>query len=204
MPFFRGRELLDPETFGEFMFPRSRTLSPVVSSPLSYYGADHPISGYPSNPRMLLARLYLQLGTFIDYYTGEHLESSISRVLRDRLDAAGEEEEEDMVEPPDGWTRLIPPIHRPLFPQLNISAFPPTFFIHGSQDTAVPIQDSYHLHKQLQSNGIESVMKVCPGMEHTFDYEPDAEQMWSDVFNEAFSFLEGRLSSSSGARITRG
>lgn len=184
-PFFRGRELLDPKTFSEFMFPNSITLSPVFSSPLSYYGSDHSIPGYPSNPRMLLARLYLQLGNFLDYYTDEH-QGSLSEILRDHLNA-----EKDMTFL--GWSSLIPLIHHPLFPQLNISSFPPTFFIHGSQDTAVPVEDSCSLHTQLQSNGIVTTLKVCAGMEHSFDYESDAEQRWAIVFDEAFAFLKDQL-----------
>jgi acetyl esterase/lipase len=182
-PFFRGRELLDPSSFLKFLFPNSVGLSPVYSSPLSYYGSEYPIPGYPSNPRMLLARLYLQLGNFLDYYTGEY-QRSISESLRAHLD-------KDMNL--QTWSSLIPSIHQPIFPQLNIPAFPPTFFIHGSQDTAVPVADSYNLHQQLQSNGIFTTLKVCAGMEHSFDYQPDAEQRWSTIFDEAFGFLKDQL-----------
>ncbi|KAF8532102.1 alpha/beta-hydrolase [Gautieria morchelliformis] len=186
-PFFRGREILDPKAFSDFIFPNSAVLSPVFSSPLSYYGTDHPIPGYPSNPRMLLARLYLQLGNFIDYYTGEH-QGSISETLRDHLSA-----DKDMAL--SDWSSLIPPAHQPLFPQLNVSAFPPTFFIHGSHDTAVPVEESQSLHRQLQASGIASILKVCTGMEHSFDYQPDAGLLWTSVFDEAFDFIKDQLHS---------
>ncbi|KAF8586306.1 alpha/beta-hydrolase [Ramaria rubella] len=185
IPFFRGRELLDRVTFSEYVFPHSRSLPSTASSQLSYYGSDHSIPGYPSNPRMLLARLYLQLGNFIDYYTGE-LQPSISDSLKDHLTSNTDGSLTD-------WPSLIPSHHQPLFPQLNVSSLPPTFFIHGSQDTAVPLHESCSLHRQLQSEGIVTVLKICDGMEHSFDYEPDAEQRWSVLFDEAFDFLKDRL-----------
>ena len=136
---------------------------------------------------MLLARFYLQLGVFIDYYTGEH-QDSLSETLRRHLNP-----EKDI--PLSDWSSLIPLVHQPIFPQLNISAFPPTFFIHGSEDTAVPAEDSRSLHRQLQSSGKFTTLKVCAGMEHSFDYQSDAEQQWTAVFDEAFSFLKDQLHS---------
>jgi acetyl esterase/lipase len=185
-PFFRGRELLNPESFSEFMYPNSSKIPSTSSSGLSYHGADHSIPGYPSNPRMLLARLYLQLGNIVDYYTGEH-EPSISERLRACLGANDDTS-------PRSWLSIIPPIHKSLFPQFNLSAFPPTFLIHGSKDTAVPVEESYNLHEELQSRGIATVLRVCDGMEHSFDYQADAEQRWSTVFDEAFQFLKVHLS----------
>lgn len=124
----------------------------------------------------------------MDYYTGEH-KTSISETLRSHLDRDMKLQD---------WSSLIPPMHQPIFPQLNASAFPPTFFIHGSQDTAVPVEDSRNLHRQLQLNGVVTELKVCPGMEHSFDYQPDAEQQWNIIFEEAFDFLKNQLQASEG------
>ena len=193
MPFFRGRELLDPETFSEFLHPNLAEISPTSSSPLSYHGADHSTPGSPSNPRMVLARLYLQLGNFIDYYTGEH-KPSISEKLRTCL---RDDEHSNITT----WRSLVPPRHQPLFPQFHLSAFPPTFLVHGSNDTAVPCQESCDLHTALRSEGIATVLRVCDGMEHSFDYEEDAAARWDAVFDEAFCFLERRLSAAGDAPV---
>ena len=80
-PFFRGRELLTPSEFPSFRYPESLLLPPITDSPQAYNSADSEKPGYPANPRMLLARLYLQEGNVLDYYTGQH-EPSLSERLR--------------------------------------------------------------------------------------------------------------------------
>jgi len=37
------------------------------------------------------------------------------------------------------------------------------------------------------------LLKICEGMEHSFDYNEDAEQRWSAVFDESFKFLDNIL-----------
>ncbi|OBZ71192.1 hypothetical protein A0H81_08412 [Grifola frondosa] len=61
--FFRGREMLDPTQFSEYLYPLSCDLAANPDSPLSYHPNTFHIPGYPSNPRMLLGRLYLQLAS---------------------------------------------------------------------------------------------------------------------------------------------
>ncbi|KIJ54242.1 hypothetical protein M422DRAFT_221782 [Sphaerobolus stellatus SS14] len=186
-PFFRGRELLDTTDFEPFLYPASQILPPISESPLTYHGPDHIIPGYPSNPRMLLARLFLQLGIYLDYYTGKH-EPSLSIPLREILNEKGSKKIE-LIKP------FLSAEEQKLFPQLYASAFPATFFIHGSNDTAVPVFESQSLSQLLQDSGVPTTLEICDEMEHSFDYEIDAEQRWSNTFDKAFEFIEGCFSS---------
>ncbi|KAF8512859.1 alpha/beta-hydrolase [Hysterangium stoloniferum] len=181
-PFFLGRELLDKSDFPNFIYPQSLDLPPTTSSKPTYHGPDYHIPGYPSNPRMFVARLFLQLGNYLDYYTGIH-NPSFSDQLRPRMS-----DKPQSLQPPP-----VPANDCQLFPQFNISALPPIFFIHGSDDTAVPAKESQSLYDQLHVFGTSAVLKICAGMEHSFDYQPDAEKLWGDIFDEAFTFLGGHL-----------
>ena len=128
-PIRPGMKMLDPKQFKEYLYPQSSCLEPVSDPPYAYHPPDHDTPGYPRNPRMLIGKLYLQLGTFLDYYTREH-EPSLSEHLRSlSIPALG-----------------VPEQHRRLFPQLGISpAWPPTCLAHGTSDTSVLVEESRHL-----------------------------------------------------------
>ncbi|KAG7445677.1 alpha/beta-hydrolase [Guyanagaster necrorhizus] len=179
-PFFRGRELLDPSNFTAHIFPTSATSSPIADSPLEYYPLTSPTTpGYPANPRMLLTRLYLQCGIFLDYYTGAH-EPSLSATLRTRAPPIPIEE----------FTLK----HGILFPQMNVTgAWPPTLFVHGEIDTAVPADESRHLHSLLVDAGVKTEIIVIDGMEHSFDYAPDCEEKFGAIFDRIVVFLGNKL-----------
>ncbi|KAI5836279.1 alpha/beta-hydrolase [Schizophyllum commune Tattone D] len=168
-PFFRGRELLDPDSFADFLHPRAGRLSPISVSPLAYHPNDSSTPGYPANPRMQLARLYLQMGNFLDYYTGQH-EPSLSAAL---LELNGEVSNED----------AVPAQHRRLFPQFNVSSpWPPTLICHGENDTAVPLAESVCLRDLLHEAGAPVNLRVITGREHSFDYAPGVEDELGGVF----------------------
>ena len=187
VPFFRGRELLDPADFPQFLYPESARLPVISGSPLAYHDASYHIPGYPANPRMLLARLYLQLGTFLDYWTGLH-EPSISGTLRRVCEEDAQGDEMDFED-------LVPEQAKHLFPQLNAmsTAWPPTLLVHGTQDTAVPVSESAHMFSKLSSAGALVRLIEVKGMEHSFDYEAGAEAKCASVFEEVIQFLAGRL-----------
>lgn len=131
---------------------------------------------------MQLARLYLQLGIFLDYYTGDH-SPSLSLKLRNSLQGS---DKLDM----DTLHSQIPAEHLLLFPQFNISAtFPPTFLIHGELDSAVPVGESRMLCGLLKDAGVSVELRVIKGKEHSFDYEPGSEEAHADLFNEVFRFF---------------
>lgn len=49
---------------------------------------------------------------------------------------------------------------------------PPHYFIHGDQDTLVPLSQSQALHRKLREAGVESTLSVVPGAQHWFLLEP--------------------------------
>ncbi|KAK7028854.1 hypothetical protein VNI00_014867 [Paramarasmius palmivorus] len=181
-PFFRGRELLEPSNFSEFIHPFSASeTNPIAESPLEYHPPTYHIPGYPANPRMLLSRLYLQLGTFLDYYTGQH-EPSLSASLR-KADGEG-----------TSLAKCIREHDVPIIPSLFVdSSWPATMFIHGSEDTAVPVHESEHLHSLLQEAGATSELVVVEGKEHSFDYEPNSEDTHGELFDRIAQFLDKHL-----------
>ena len=136
---------------------------------------------------MLLPRLYLQLGTWLDYYTGQH-EPSLSGQLR------GAAQDGAVLAP------LIPEKHRMLFPQLHVdSAWPPSFLVHGDSDSAVPVAESQHMQRLLEDVGVKATLKVVAGQEHSFDKAVTAEEVFGvpgGLFDEVVTFLVESLRAS--------
>jgi len=181
-PFWRGWELLDPEKFREYLFPNSCNLPPIAESPQAYHPQDSPTPGFPANPRMFLTRLLLQQGTFLDYYTGDH-EPSLSETLGRSLDW-------DTPKYPES---VIPQNHISLFPQFGVSShWPPTFLVHGAADTAIPVDGSQHMRDLLEAAAVDVTLKIVEGQEHSFDYVPNAAELYGDkdgLFDEMVAFL---------------
>ncbi|KAI0670870.1 alpha/beta-hydrolase [Trametes maxima] len=189
-PFFRGREILELNDFAEYLYPACKELPAVSDSPLAYHPPTYRIPGYPANPRMLLARLYLQMGTFLDYYTGLH-NPSVSASLRAVIH---EHTRTNEGAPP---CQTMPAGYRYLFPQFGISStFPPTLLVHGSADTAVLVRESQNLHSLLREVGAPVELVIVEGKEHSFDYEPSAEGEFGKpggLFDRAVYFLVNAL-----------
>jgi len=114
---------------------------------------------------MQLARLWLQLGNYLDYWTGLH-EPSISDALREILPVEGE----DTATTDARLAATLPRSVHALFPQLLVnSEWPRVMLIHGSKDTAVPVDSSRTLHARLQDAKVETTLRIVPDMEHVFD-----------------------------------
>ncbi|GJJ13184.1 hypothetical protein Clacol_007435 [Clathrus columnatus] len=177
-PVYPNRERIEAKDYPEFVYPKCKELNPTSASTPTYHGDDYYIPGYPSNPRMLVMRIYLQAGDYLDYYTGQH-SPSLSEGLRDHLTA------KETVD----WKPLIPPEHLCLFAQFNASKFPPSYLIHGTADTLVDFSESLTLYNLLVARGVPVVLKACEGMEHSFDYDDTAEDKWGSMFDEAFEFV---------------
>ena len=173
---------MDPVDFAEYVYPfKDGTLEPISDSPLAYHPPTYHIPGYPANPRMLLVRLYLQLGVFVDYYTGQH-HPSLSNILRQTLDSP---------ENAENLMYQIPEQQRFLFPQFGVdSSWPPAFLLHGTNDTAVPVAESRHMEALLRNAGVPVTLLEFEGKEHSFDYEPEAETILGGMFNEVADFLQ--------------
>ncbi|KAJ3835911.1 Alpha/Beta hydrolase protein [Lentinula raphanica] len=216
--FFRGRELLDPALFSDFLYPAC--LSPdsrvITDSPNTYFPPDAPSDviaepgletntgppGFPSNRRMFLARLYLQLGDFLDYYTGEY-EPSLSAAFRMKAEGMrnSSPSSESVRSLEDALARMIPSKHRRLFPSLcppdTYSSWPPVYFLHGYNDSAVLVRESQDLHALLTEAGVRSVLSIAQGMEHSFDYEPNADAVHGEEFDKIGAWMDGILRASS-------
>ena len=73
----------------------------------------------------------------------------------------------------------------------NITAdFPPTFIVHGTADTKVPIDLSRALFRKLQKHGVLSDMLEAPGEEHTFAAQMVVGSRTWEVQRQGFDFLE--------------
>ncbi|KAI0632357.1 alpha/beta-hydrolase [Trametes polyzona] len=191
-PFFRGREILEPSDFAVYLYPACLVLPPTSDSPLAYHPPTYHIPGYPANPRMLLARLYLQMGTFLDYYTGSH-EPSLSDALRKLYDSRARNDQAFA----KSLAEAIPVAQRHLFPQIAASGdMPPVLCIHGSADTAVLVRESENLVSILKNAGARAELVVVEDKEHSFDYEATAEGEFGGpegLFDRAMTFLQEAL-----------
>lgn len=174
---------MNPVDFLEYVYPfKDGTLESISDSPLAYHPQTYHIPGYPANPRMFLARLYLQLGVFVDYYTGQH-DPSLTNTLRQILNMPEYKEEDLMCQ--------IPERQRSFFPQFGVdSNWPPTLLLHGIDDTAVPVADSRHMQMLLKKAGVPVTFFEFEGREHSFDYDPEVETMLGGAFDEVASFLQ--------------
>jgi acetyl esterase/lipase len=200
--------MLDRAEFTQYLHPLSDTLGLISDSPLSYHGPSWPVPGYPANARMLLSRLYLQLGILLDYLTGEHKrdnQPSLSDILRealgsDKTDLAHSTGSDAYDEINERLERLIPERHRPLFPQFSVTSnWPPTYLAHGALDSAVLVHESRNMHKLLKTAGVDVTLSVLEGEEHSFDYEPTAEAVYgSSLFDSIGEFLKEHLEKARG------
>jgi dipeptidyl aminopeptidase/acylaminoacyl peptidase len=147
---------------------------------------------------MLLTRLFLQMGTFLDYYTGKQA-PSFSQQLRAAHDETQQQQGEASSE--ESQTRIEAVAQQfiqdegllALFPQFSISkAWPRTVLLHGTADTAVPVEESRHLARLLRASEVEVTLIEVEGEEHSFDLVGNAEERYGDLFNQIVQVLHGR------------
>jgi len=134
---------------------------------------------------MLLPRLYLQMGNFLDYYSGIH-EPSLSKDLRDILES----------EQPDYDKAKVLSDQRlcSIFPQLSVDdAWPATMLLHGVLDSAVPIEESRNMKSLMDKANVHVELVEFPDCEHSFDYESGAEDKWRKEFDQVMMFLRMQL-----------
>ena len=181
--------------------PYPRSLPTIVDSPVERHPDPPNILGYRATPRLLLPFLYVQMGILLDYYTGSFKDGGLSAHLRKALGYENDATAEDTANPPaDNYLRsLIPPNSLDLFPQFGVTdKWPPTILIHGTHDTAVPVEESRHLARKLASAGVEVQVCEVEGRGHSFVHEPDAEELFGGVFDSVTEFLNVHLSRGGG------
>ncbi|KAF8157501.1 alpha/beta-hydrolase [Pholiota molesta] len=184
-PFFMGRNLLDPSQFQDYIYPFSNgPIAPTSDIPFV-------IGIPPTSRRFAMAPLYLQLGTYLDFVTGQH-EPSFSGALRTVL----EDESKNF----SNLEKAIPEKHRRLFPQLAVDAsWPPTLLMHGTADTAVLPEESYHFHALVVAAKVRAVLLEIPDVDHLFDFAPDAEEKWGTQFDLTRDFISDCLQINGGS-----
>ncbi|VDB96091.1 unnamed protein product [Peniophora sp. CBMAI 1063] len=192
-PFWKGYEMLDPraEPYATYTHPRCLQLPPLASSSLAFHGPDSPTPGYPANPRMQLARLYIQEGIYADYWAGEH-EPSLSGRVAELLDGGAD------AEAIDAWlAKELSQDLVSLFPQLLVGAdWPPSVLVHGEADTAVHADESRYLHSKMVRAGAHAELRILPGEEHSFDYSPGADGRYGvpgGLYDELVGFVSRYL-----------
>ncbi|KPI39306.1 uncharacterized protein AB675_5087 [Cyphellophora attinorum] len=79
-------------------------------------------------------------------------------------------------------------------PAENISpGFPPTFIVHGTADTKVPIHLSRMLYSTLKKHRVLSGMLEAPGEEHTFAAQMKVGSSTWHIQRQGFDFLESLM-----------
>jgi acetyl esterase/lipase len=192
-PFLPGRPLVDPSDFTEFIFPQSMSQPVTAESPLEYHPPTHSTPGLPATKRMYLTGLYYQLGEWLDYYTGDHTLSARLRQLRPSSPSTSGTEPPSVLDLTKA-REVIGKKNIGLFPQFSVSGnWPPTLFVHGSEDSEVQLLESECLAEELKSVGAERELIVVEGQRHTFDYTPNAEREFGRLFDQVTAFLVRNL-----------
>jgi acetyl esterase/lipase len=144
----------------------------------------------PDNPRTMW--LYVQMGTYLDYYTGEH-EPSLSGRLKDVLENQDWEDERThriSAELQEEMKEIIPTKHRALFPQLMVDeSFPPVFICHGTADQAINIAENEHLGSIMHARGVRVTFMRVEGVNHLWDSEDAAEERNRREMDEMAAFV---------------
>ncbi|KAF9031439.1 Alpha/Beta hydrolase protein [Panaeolus papilionaceus] len=146
-PFMHDEPLLDPKDFEEHLYPFSN--GPLA--PCSDILIPSPPTPPPKTARMKLLSLYLQLGVFLDYYTGSH-EPSLSRALQSKLEGVKDSnrargqtaERSDPHADAQGanvtetLAQLISEEHKHIFPQLQAQKQAHYYSQTGSSSNDIP------------------------------------------------------------------
>lgn len=210
-PFFRGGDLVNPPDFQAYLHsihlppgssvsyvPYPRSLPIITGSPLEFHPNTYRIPRNPINRRMLLSRLYMQLGIFLDFYTGSFEGVGLSAHLRKTLGFENYEGTNSPSGPPrtDDYLRSLLPLNSlALFPQFGVTEkWPPTMLVNGTHDTGVSMEEPRSLARKLAAAGVEVRACEVEGRDHSFDYEPNAEELFGGVFSAVMDFLTIHLS----------
>lgn len=163
---------------------------PVTDSPLAYHPPTYHIPGYPANPRQLLCRLIIQIGTFLDYWTGAHDPSLSAKLMNTLAETEGGERDQAV----QALASFISEEHKDVFPQFQVdSKWPPTLLLHGTADSAVPLSETLNMQRLLQKAEVPVELLTFEGMEHSFDYNPKAAEVFSSDLDKVKRFLERHL-----------
>ncbi|KAF4458229.1 polyketide synthase [Fusarium albosuccineum] len=71
--------------------------------------------------------------------------------------------------------------------------FPPTYFIHGTEDRLVPARLSQRAHDELKSHGVETELALVEGGQHGLDEKAQPGDGVFDVLTKGFEFLRAHV-----------
>lgn len=127
-----------------------------------------------------------QNGLFTDYLTGIH---GLSKGL--------------MALPSDQRATMIPTHMKKAFPELFIDAippYPPTLFVHSTEDSIVPPSESLNTYEQLKQMGIRAELCLIGGAKHGLVNPDGTPVVGAEAANESvFAFIESVLRQEAGA-----
>jgi acetyl esterase/lipase len=85
-----------------------------------------------------------------------------------------------------GWVEDKPDLARLVSPRTYVSRdCPPVLLLHGDADDVVPVEDTIEFHKALQAAGVDTTLRILPGISHGWDL--------SLTRNDVASFFERTL-----------
>lgn len=70
---------------------------------------------------------------------------------------------------------------------------PPTYFVHGTEDTLVDAKVSKQAYDELRSHGVESELVLVEGAGHGFDAKLVPGDKTSAVIDKALDFLKSHV-----------
>lgn len=70
------------------------------------------------------------------------------------------------------------------------ASFPPTYFVHGTDDTLVDAKVSKQAYDELKSHGVETELVLVEGAGHGFDAKLVPGDQTSAVIDKALDFLK--------------
>lgn len=73
------------------------------------------------------------------------------------------------------------------------TSFPPTYFVHGTEDTLVDAKASKKAHDELKSHGVESELVLVEGAGHGFDAKLVPGDQTSVIIDKALDFLKSHV-----------
>jgi acetyl esterase/lipase len=74
--------------------------------------------------------------------------------------------------------KALPVEKRRLFPHLNVHKdLPPMFLLHGTKDSAVPIEESRNMKTLLEAVGVHVELVEVEGADHGFDTVKDSSEI---------------------------
>ena len=149
------------EPISDFPYLPSTPYLPLLNSPFTSLRTLSTSIDATTDPRVSYPFWLLQGGLFLDVFTGQTGLSASLALLEPSQRAAA-----------------LPDDARPLFPHLAVDeSWPPTYFIHGTADTAVPVSESREMAKLLDSKGVPYDLVEVEGAGHAFDKVAESREI---------------------------